>query len=96
MPKVPGPAAIGAGDGDTLAALNCAEGQVAVRNAEGVWACGDSEAGAPGQDGVSITTALINQDGHLILTLSDDSTIDAGMAQGATAPEVWMDQPEPA
>ena len=31
------------GDGDTLADLQYAEGQVPVRNAEGAWACGDAE-----------------------------------------------------
>ncbi len=32
-----------------------------------------------GEDGLSIISATINQDGHLILTLSDNQTIDAGL-----------------
>lgn len=35
-----------------------------------------------GKDGLSIAGAIINTDGHLILTLSDNSTIDAGEAKG--------------
>lgn len=40
-------------------------------------------AGATGAAGVSVTGAVINGSGHLILTLSDGSEIDAGVAQGA-------------
>ena len=35
-----------------------------------------------GKDGVSVTNAEINQNGNLILTLSDGSTIDAGKVTG--------------
>lgn len=35
-----------------------------------------------GKDGVSVTNAEINQNGNLILTLSNGSTIDAGVAKG--------------
>jgi hypothetical protein len=38
--------------------------------------------GAAGQNGVSITGALINDAGHLILTKSDNTTIDAGNVVG--------------
>ena len=34
------------------------------------------------EDGLSISGATINDEGHLILTLTDGSTIDAGMAKG--------------
>lgn len=35
-----------------------------------------------GEDGVSVTNAEINQNGNLILTLSDGNIIDAGVAKG--------------
>ena len=38
--------------------------------------------GGSGVDGVSVTGAAINDSGHLIITLSDGSTIDAGAAVG--------------
>jgi hypothetical protein len=38
--------------------------------------------GASGQNGVSITGALVNDAGHLILTRSDTTTIDAGKVVG--------------
>jgi hypothetical protein len=38
--------------------------------------------GAAGQNGVSITGALVNDAGHLILTKSDSTTIDAGSVVG--------------
>ena len=41
-------------------------------------------AGADGNDGVSITGATINASGHLIITLSDGNTIDAGAMPQAT------------
>lgn len=40
-------------------------------------------AGAAGADGASVTNATINASGHLILTLSNGDTIDAGLAQGS-------------
>lgn len=40
--------------------------------------------GEPGTDGIGVKAATINGSGHLIITLSDDSTIDAGVAKGAT------------
>ena len=46
----------------------------------------DGQDGAPGKDGadgIGIVGATVNEEGHLILTLSDGSTIDAGMVQGA-------------
>ena len=36
------------------------------------------QAGADGQDGVSVVGATINASNHLIITLSDGNTIDAG------------------
>ncbi|MDD4213053.1 MAG: InlB B-repeat-containing protein, partial [Bacilli bacterium] len=41
-----------------------------------------------GEDGLDIKSALINNEGHLILTLSDDSTIDAGKVVPEDAKEV--------
>ena len=38
----------------------------------------DGAPGAPGAPGTSVTGATINNQGHLILTLSDGTTIDAG------------------
>src|SRR5690606_41334158 len=35
-----------------------------------------------GEDGLSVTGAQINANGRLIITLSDSSTIDAGVAKG--------------
>lgn len=40
-------------------------------------------AGTNGTNGISVTGAAINASGHLILTLSSGSTIDAGLAKGA-------------
>lgn len=39
--------------------------------------------GAIGPQGVSITNASINSSGYLIITLSDNTTINAGLAQGS-------------
>lgn len=38
--------------------------------------------GLQGDDGLSVTDATINASGHLIITLSDNTTIDAGIAKG--------------
>lgn len=38
--------------------------------------------GAGVEDGISVTGAAIDGSGHLIITLSDSSTIDAGVAKG--------------
>ena len=52
------------------------------RRVGGTWAdIGTTDAGA---DGVSITNATINASGNLILTLSNGTTINAGMAKGNT------------
>lgn len=40
--------------------------------------------GEPGTNGIGVKGATINGSGHLILTLDNDSTIDAGVAKGAT------------
>lgn len=56
----------------------------------GVWVeqvMGGTGGGGSGTPGVSVTNATINVSGHLIITLSDNTTIDAGVAvgpQGAT------------
>lgn len=39
--------------------------------------------GADGKDGISVISAAINASGHLILTLSNGSTIDCGIVKGA-------------
>ena len=55
------------------------------RRVGGTWAdIGTTDAGA---DGVSITNTTINASGNLILTLSNGTTINAGMAKGNTGPE---------
>lgn len=38
--------------------------------------------GDPGDPGVSVSDATLDAEGHLIITLSDGTVIDAGMAQG--------------
>ena len=43
-------------------------------------------AGQPGPTGVSITAASVDDSGHLILTLSDGQTIDAGSVIGPQGP----------
>ena len=43
----------------------------------------DSKLGSGGGSGVHVTGAEIDASGHLIITLSDTSTIDAGTAKGA-------------
>lgn len=40
------------------------------------------DAGEPGADGLSITSGTVNASGHLILTLSDNSTVDVGTVVG--------------
>lgn len=42
--------------------------------------------GPAGSSGVSVTGAIIDSQGHLILTLSDNTTIDAGIAIGQPGP----------
>ncbi|WP_218647590.1 hypothetical protein [Sphingobium lactosutens] len=37
----------------------------------------------PGQDGVGVSNAVIDGNGHLLLTLTDGAIIDAGVAKGA-------------
>lgn len=41
------------------------------------------ETGAAGKDGISVTNATIDNLGHLIITLSNSQTLDAGMAKGS-------------
>lgn len=41
--------------------------------------------GVKGDTGVSITNAAINSSGYLIITLSDNTTINAGKAQGSSS-----------
>lgn len=41
--------------------------------------------GTNGTNGVGVTGAKINDDGHLILTMSDGSTVDAGLAKAAVS-----------
>lgn len=45
------------------------------------------EQGEAGPQGVSITNAEINSSGHLVITLSTESTIDAGSAVGPQGPQ---------
>ena len=50
------------------------------------------DTGNAGADGVSVTTALVNGSGNLILTLSDSNTIDAGNVRGADGLDGDVDQ----
>ena len=43
----------------------------------------DGTNGTNGTNGLSMTGAVINTDGHLIITMSDNSTMDAGVAKGS-------------
>lgn len=43
----------------------------------------NGEPGANGEDGNGVKGATVNASGHLILTLDDDTTIDAGIVKGA-------------
>jgi hypothetical protein len=49
----------------------------------------DGKDGLHGKDGVGVTDALLNRDGHLILTLSDGGTKDVGLVVGR---DVDMDE----
>lgn len=49
-----------------------------IRGQEGA----QGQPGVPGADGLTVTGAAINGSGHLIITLSNGSTIDAGNAKG--------------
>lgn len=51
----------------------------------GEWIAIPSLKGKDGERGVSIVNAEINEDNHLIVTLSDGNTIDAGEIQGGGA-----------
>lgn len=52
----------------------------------------DGTPGTDGDDGVGISSATVNASGHLILTLTDTSTIDAGAVKGADgAGSGWTD-----
>jgi len=42
----------------------------------------DGEDGADGVDGIGVTGTTIDENGHLIVTLSDSTTIDAGLVRG--------------
>jgi len=44
---------------------------------------GGGGGGGTGADGVGVKTAIININGHLIITLTDNTIIDAGLAKGA-------------
>lgn len=46
--------------------------------------------GAPGADGISITGASIDANGHLILTLSQGPAIDTGVAKGADGTSITI------
>lgn len=48
--------------------------------------------GTNGTDGVSVTNAEINSGGHLIITLSDTSTIDAGIVSSDTSASMTADE----
>lgn len=47
----------------------------------------DGSGGSGSGTGISISNAEIDANGHLIITLSNGSTIDAGMAKGDTGPQ---------
>ena len=46
--------------------------------------------GADGDDGISITTASIDFDNHLVITLSDGTEIDAGALQGGSGGDQYF------
>lgn len=47
--------------------------------------------GNNGQDGVSVINVTINDNSHLIITLSDGTTIDAGLIQGGSGTDDYED-----
>lgn len=62
-----------------LAALKTEDKSSLVAAINEVWSSG-------GSGGASVTDAAINEDGHLIITLSTGTTIDAGYAVGPAGP----------
>ena len=50
------------------------------RRAGGAWA--DLGAVDVGADGVSVTGGAVNGEGHLVITLSNNSTVDVGLVRG--------------
>ena len=46
----------------------------------------DGQDGQDGADGIGIVSATVNEEGHLIITLSNGSTLDAGMVRGPAGP----------
>lgn len=74
--------------GSSITGFDFADGTLSLEvDSNYVWEAfidvGSGGSGTPGEDGVSVTSAAINGSGHLIVTLSDGSTIDAGLAKGA-------------
>jgi hypothetical protein len=71
--------------GTTVPAATGATGPQGIQGTPGVK--GDVGAiGPKGADGVGVTTSTVNASGHLILTLSNGTTVDAGIVTGATGP----------
>ena len=71
--------------------------------ANGNWFIGDTDTGLPsrgadgpagrdGQNGVSLSGAAIDQNGHLILSLTDGTTIDAGQADNLPSTVRFIEQ----
>ena len=50
----------------------------------------DGADGAQGTDGVSITSATIDFDNHLVINLSDGTEIDAGVLQGGSGGDQYI------
>lgn len=47
----------------------------------------EGKQGEQGEPGVSVETAEVNEDGHLVVTLTDENTIDAGYVIGPEGPQ---------
>lgn len=78
--KVVGPVGVGMPSGGLV-------GQLPVKKSVNDFDFEWQDKPADGAPGLSVTSATINEAGHLILTLSDASTIDAGEVAGGSTPK---------
>lgn len=69
-------------EADYLASLTGPPGPPGSPGADGADGADSTVPGPPGSPGVSVTAAEIDVSGHLIITLSDASSFDAGLAVG--------------
>lgn len=76
------------------AALSIESGNIFILNSKDEWkliAAGGGNSQSGGTSGPGISAASINEEGHLIITTSAGTTIDAGLAKGADGQPLTFD-----